>query len=395
MLPIKQQGDTLLRRLVSEWASAMFSFPSYCAYETKTYYGQTIVDMPSAVALCNRPLTPIGENHPNMVKPSSRRSDSYLALQEAFDQTKPQLHGPDDKIQTALRSGPGQPKPKPAQTESLAARTIHLSDEIVGWQNKQAVYAPHSVAERDQFLKEIADYHQLFDSKVNAAVVELETCQVDAAKIKAEGTWVTDSAHSLIGTLGVAMAIKAAANAIPEGQPKCGTGQPTKGFGIQQNGQYWLTVGLSSLGPYKSDLQKGRSSAVGHKLGDYSSSISFYLQGDVLCVDATIFRAPNVPLLDVICNKVNAPPGWDTNFTEKAVEVVTEQEIPMFQIIFADDHHVRVNGVIPSGMNRYIVYSPEGATKITIDPTNPSPVNINIKRLFEYPAWQHRGEYAK
>jgi hypothetical protein len=234
----------------------------------------------------------------------------------------------------------------------------------------------------------------LFDPKVNAIIGQLESCQVNTAGIKAQTESVTDKALNLVSVYAIANELKAAANAIPEGQPKCGTGQPTPGFGLQEAGLYTLEIGRTSRGAYKRELQRGRNSALTTKVGGYSSSISIYLNGDVFCVDATIFRGIGFPPINVICNRVDAPPGWDTNFTDKAMEIVDEHEVPMFQVIFEDARRVRVNGLILVGPNRYNVYAPDGVTQITIDPSKPSPVEVPLKRLFKYPAWQHHGEYT-
>jgi len=402
ILPIKQDGDRFLPNLVSEWHSADFTFRSFCAYETGKVQGQIVVDMGSATALC-APITPIGENHFNMVKPKDRRSDSYLALKEAFDETKLLKQPRSDDSNLLPKPKPAASKSRMAPKESLADRTFDLGEEIERWMSKRTVIMAHNSEEQDIFRQEIAEYHRLFDSRVLAITDQLESCQVSTEKIKAEVGWLGSSIN-LVPISGVAFELKVAANAIPEGQPRCGTGQPIQGFGAQKTGFYYLEIGASSSGAFKRDLQKGRKSAntvilgdssnAGRKIGGYSSTVSIYLNGEVLCVDATIGGGIGSQTINVICNRADAPPGLDTNYSDKAIEVVNASGQPMLQIVFEDARHVRVNAVIPIAPFQYAVYTPSGVTRFSVDPNKPSLVEIPLKPLFRYPGWQHRGEFA-
>jgi hypothetical protein len=86
--------------------------------------------MSSATALCG-PITPIGENHFDMVKPKDRRSDSYLALKEAFDLTKPPSLSKEDRSKAS--SKPNSSAPTTRKKGNLSDRTADpaLSTPVV------------------------------------------------------------------------------------------------------------------------------------------------------------------------------------------------------------------------------------------------------------------------
>jgi hypothetical protein len=58
----------------TEWQSAHFDIPSYCAYEEQPTYGVKIVSFESATALCNAASNPIDTNHIDIVKPASQQA---------------------------------------------------------------------------------------------------------------------------------------------------------------------------------------------------------------------------------------------------------------------------------------------------------------------------------
>jgi hypothetical protein len=105
-----------------------------------------------------------------------------------------------------------------------------------------------------------------------------------------------------------------------------------------------MSVGLTWIFParvrYGRNLEGGREKAAATRIGDYGSSISMYLRDGLLCVDATIFSGPHIPLIEVVCNRarINAP-GWDTNFSDKAMEVVDQNRSPIDRGN-GDVHHV-------------------------------------------------------
>ena len=372
-----------------------------------------IVSEASATRLCGA-VRAINETHVTIVKPVNQNSESYRALKEAFIDTKPQPVP--EQRKSADSTAPGQTKPQtqtPAlpKEADLAERTTKLAEEIDKFRLQQKVrylIAP-SEEERTQFQQMIVNYHNMFDTRVSKITAELEGCSVDVSKIREEVARV-DTARSIAPIAFIITYLGRAANTIPEGQPKCGTGQPKPGFGIQQSGYYEVEMAGGLSGWPGGKGMEGRAKAILTSLVDNTvpktanfpaSSISVYLRDGLFCVDAKIVYGPfGAPEIDIVCNRVdtNIPPGWDTNFSENAVEVVNQNQRPVFQLIFVNPHRVQLNGIIRAAPNRYNVYFPGGWSKFTVNPDPLAPIEVPkelpLKPLFKYPAWNHRGESA-
>jgi pimeloyl-ACP methyl ester carboxylesterase len=81
--------EDYLADLLRSWLAARFSFPSYCAYEKRPTYGVSlVVNMDSAVALCNRAVDPIDADHISIAKPGGDASASYIAFKAAYADAK-------------------------------------------------------------------------------------------------------------------------------------------------------------------------------------------------------------------------------------------------------------------------------------------------------------------
>jgi pimeloyl-ACP methyl ester carboxylesterase len=81
-----------LANLIRGWLDANFSFPSYCAYETKPTDGvMLLVSMGSAAPLCTRGLVPIDADHTEIVKPEDKNSPSYYAFKSAYRTVQSEL----------------------------------------------------------------------------------------------------------------------------------------------------------------------------------------------------------------------------------------------------------------------------------------------------------------
>jgi hypothetical protein len=98
-------------------------------------------------------------------------------------------------------------------------------------------------------------------------------------------------------------------------------------------------------------------------------------------------------------------PTWDRNFTDDALEVVDERGQPMLQIIRRTPYHWEVNGVFvkPNGevcviTEKQILFSPVGPNlppeQKQINEMEIRKAEAEIKPIFKYPSYQHRGEFA-
>jgi len=77
--------NSFLEGLDTGWRDAHFTVPIYCVVERAETNNILIVERYSGTHNC-RTVTPINENHINIVKPSSREDDSYIAFWNAFRQ---------------------------------------------------------------------------------------------------------------------------------------------------------------------------------------------------------------------------------------------------------------------------------------------------------------------
>src|SRR5262245_19655903 len=76
--------EDYLADLLRDWLAADFKIPTYCAYERRPTYTQTIVTFQSASSLCTKRVDPIDTNHIDIVKPANEDAVSYLAFKAAY-----------------------------------------------------------------------------------------------------------------------------------------------------------------------------------------------------------------------------------------------------------------------------------------------------------------------
>jgi hypothetical protein len=188
------------------------------------------------------------------------------------------------------------------------------------------------------------------------------------------------------------MNLKAAAHTVPEGQPECGTGEPQQGFGERNAGIYSLLIGASITQYAAEDLEKGSKNAAISTLGG-RHKFKVYIRDGVFCLDAEIFGAlqMSIPVITVTCNRIDSTltPGFDTNYTAQAVEVVDQNQVPILQLIFSNKRSIRVNGVFLSSDNKVWVYSTQGVQHFD----QGSAIQVPLTRLFKYPSWRYLGKY--
>ena len=96
-------------------------------------------------------------------------------------------------------------------------------------------------------------------------------------------------------------------------------------------------------------------------------------------------------------------PGWDWNQNERALEIVNDQLLPVFQLMFDQPSHIVVNGVFPINPHELMVadrcfHAPDvpGSIRFVPVPDLPSVVRmptLSCKRIFKYAAWRYPGTY--
>jgi hypothetical protein len=234
-----------------------------------------------------------------------------------------------------------------------------------------------------------AEFDIKFSQRLAEIAQELDHCNADTTRLKETMHTATRVEHFQF----IAMDLQTAAHNIPEGQPECGTGEPTKGFGIRDTGLYMLSIGTDTVGFYKEQLEQGSKAVGTTKIGGLNS-FKIYLRSGIFCLDAQIYGGPGMPSIEVVCNRVKTSPDWDTNYNEKAVEVVNQNQVPMFQMIFESETKIRVNGVFPAENNELLIDTPKGTERVKLDPDKQTPIRVPLKLLFKYPSWKFLHQYA-
>jgi pimeloyl-ACP methyl ester carboxylesterase len=114
------QDNEVLQGIEDEWRAAHLNTHTYCAYERKAILGELVVDRLSATRNCTESAVAIDENHIGMVKPSSAKHDSYIALVNAA-RSNP-IRGTSPRTQIPATEPAPQPSPSPTPSKSNEPR---------------------------------------------------------------------------------------------------------------------------------------------------------------------------------------------------------------------------------------------------------------------------------
>ncbi len=283
---------------------------------------------------------------------------------------------------------PDKAAPKITTESTPKNRGIELSNEIGVWLSVDRSKIP----DFNSYLEEMyREYPAKFEKRVTAVTASLKKCGANTTKLEDDLARMHDNWHSITILEGMSFELERVAHSIPDGQPECGTGKPTEGVGIKDTGMYMLLLGKTSTGYYKEQLEQGRATAMTATFGG-RDTFKIYIHKGVFCLDGEVYGGMGMPLIEVVCNRVTASPNWDTNYSDNAVEVVDQNQVPMFQMVFESPTKIRVNGVFPMENNHLSVFTP-GDT-IDIDLAKQTQVVIPLKRLFKYPSWRFLHQYA-
>jgi hypothetical protein len=217
--------------------------------------------------------------------------------------------------------------------------------------------------------KGIADFHAQYDDKIEKVIKTLQKCGANTGQI----TGSSRSATQLEDVFHVMDALEHTSRDLPVGHPECGTAPLGNGFTRADTDMYTLSIGGGSHGSYLKE-----NGFLSERIGD-GNYVAMYLKGTVLCVDVALVKPMDQYLVKVSCNQWKADPSLDVNFTDKAIEVVTLDRVPILQIIYVNPTTARVNGLFQGKDNTLLLESADGQP---------------LRRIFKYPSWQHLHEYA-
>jgi len=125
------------------------------------------------------------------------------------------------------------------------------------------------------------------------------------------------------------------------------------------------------------------------KLGGFSP-VRLYIENAKPFADVKIYGGSGMPPIEIKHNQIlNKPPNWDFNSNENALEIVNENQIPVYQLYYKTTSHIVINGIFPFP-GGVILANKSGATMNPILPTT-----FGLKRIFRYPSWKYPGQYEE
>jgi hypothetical protein len=148
-------------------------------------------------------------------------------------------------------------------------------------------------------------------------------------------------------------------------------------FSLGENG---ITMGYS-----KAALEKAPNEPF---LLNNFRPVKVYVKNEMPYVDVKVYGGSEFPPLEIKDNKIlNKPPSWDFNSNDRAMEIVNENHVPMYQFYYKTPSHIVLNGIFPFP-NGLILASEKG---VVFNPTLPATFKLN--RIFKYPSWKFPGVY--
>lgn len=151
-------------------------------------------------------------------------------------------------------------------------------------------------------------------------------------------------------------------------------------------GEHGITVSYT-----KDELKKEHINRA-FNFGGYRP-VELYIENNQLYADVKIYGGRGFPPIQIKKNKLsNKPDDWNFNSNEKAIEIVTDEKIPIYQFFYKSPSHIVMNGIFPYP-GGFIIANENGAIQMK-DLSNKLVV-FKLKPIFKYPSWKYPGEYAK
>lgn len=118
------------------------------------------------------------------------------------------------------------------------------------------------------------------------------------------------------------------------------------------------------------------------------SPVKVYVENGTVYADVTVYGGTGLPPIEIKHNEfVKRPLNWDSNSSVRALEIVNENQFPIFQLIYKTQSHIVVNGVFPSPSGLILANEERTVFMPTL------PTTFSLKRIFKYPSWKYPGQY--
>ena len=89
------------------------------------------------------------------------------------------------------------------------------------------------------------------------------------------------------------------------------------------------------------------------------------------------------------------PPSWDMNFDANAIEIVNNDEVPIYQIIYKRPDVMEIYGVFLAG-DKLMAVTRHGTrampTSVSGSPTRIDPITLGLNKIFKYPSIAYPGK---
>ena len=293
---------------------------------------------------------------------------------------------------------PTPPKEKVEPTEGQIKRestpkyqALAVAEELLVWFGDVRKRVPEF---EDWNAELFRLYPETFRGRLRDMSAKLQKCGADTTRLDSDLNTADGPYKSVTHLEALYWDLRHAAYDIPGGQPECGTkASTTTGFREKDTGMYVLKTSGTALGMDEDELEKGPHSPMQVHGMDL---FKVYLLNGHFYVDTTLYAGHNVPSVKIERNEVAMDnPYLDRNFTDRALEVVDQNGVPLLQMIFETDRQIVINGVFlsPDGKSAVII-TPTTSSKVDIDSTGERKINVPLSPLFKYPSWKYQGVYA-
>jgi len=118
--------------------------------------------------------------------------------------------------------------------------------------------------------------------------------------------------------------------------------------------------------------------------------ITLYIENGKPYIDTQIYSLRGMPPIEIKHNEIsNMPPNWDLNSNERALEIVDENNNPVFQYIYKTSSHIIFKGIIVGPRGELVLAD----KKLTICYVKPD--NFKLIKIFKHPAWRYPGQFEE
>jgi hypothetical protein len=175
-------------------------------------------------------------------------------------------------------------------------------------------------------------------------------------------------------------------------------------FAEEANAHPIISIGCMNFAPIKGLLDRINGGeptpflSFSHA-GTQTPIVSPYIKDGLLTADVTLFApGQRYEALSLRGGKFSLlAPNWDVNASERAIEVVNESGVPIFQLVRSSSKHLRIDGLFR--MTDAVLLLGRGG--LFIQPilgeaaNRFSPPPDFLPKMFRYPSWQHPGEMVE